>query len=61
MRQKRTRSVTSDKNETDEYATFAAALKKVVSVPRSEIKTKLDAEKRARKRRASSRDSSAED
>jgi hypothetical protein len=42
----------SAKNETGEYATFETALKKVLSVPRSTMKAKLDAEKRARKRHA---------
>ena len=41
----------SAKNETDEYATFETALKKVLSVPHSALKTHLDAEKRARKQR----------
>lgn len=45
-----TRSDQSGKSEQGEYATFENALKKVVSVPRSEIAAKLDAEKRARKR-----------
>jgi hypothetical protein len=51
------RSEPSGKNERGEYATFENALKKVVSVPRSEIQAKLDAEKKHRK--ASSRVSSA--
>jgi len=55
------RSEPSGKNDRGEYATFADALKKVLSVPRSKIKAKLDAEKRARKRRASSRVSTSED
>jgi hypothetical protein len=48
MSQKSTRSA-SAKNE-NEYATFETALKKVLSVPHSELKAHLDAEKRARKR-----------
>ena len=54
----------SAKNETGEYATFELALRKVLSVPRSAMKAKLDAEKRARKRhakRASSRASADKD
>jgi hypothetical protein len=38
----------SAKNESGEYATFENALKNVLSVPRSKIKSKLDAEKRKR-------------
>ena len=41
----------SAKNETDEYATFEIALKKVLSVPHSALKTQLDAEKRVRRQR----------
>ena len=33
------------KNAKDEYATFAAALKKVLSVPHSRLKTHLEVEK----------------
>jgi len=40
----------SAKNETGEYATFESALRKVLSVPHSEIKAKIDAGKQARKR-----------
>jgi hypothetical protein len=43
----------SAKNETGEYATFEEALKKVLSVPRSEMKSKLNAEKRKKARRSS--------
>jgi hypothetical protein len=42
----------------DEYATFTNALKKVLSVPHSELKTTLDAEK---KRKTSSRAFRAKD
>jgi len=42
----------SAKNEQGEYANFATALKKVLSVPHSELKAKLDAEKRVRKQRS---------
>ena len=38
----------SAKNATGEYATLEDALKRILSVPRSEIKSKLDAEKRKR-------------
>jgi hypothetical protein len=47
------------RNQSDEYATFASALKKVLSVPHAELKAKLDDEKRSRqprgKRASSSR------
>lgn len=51
MSQKSMRSVPSGKNEQSEYATFEGALKKVLSVPHSELKAKLDAEKRVRQQR----------
>jgi hypothetical protein len=43
----------SAKNESGEYAVFEGALKKILSVPHSEIKSKLDAEKRKRAKRSS--------
>ncbi len=49
--QKPTRSTASAKNDASEYATFEGALKKVLSVPHSELKAKLDAEKRVRQQR----------
>jgi hypothetical protein len=51
--QKPHRSETSSKNETGEYATFENALKTILSVQHSEIKSKLDAEKRKRIKKAS--------
>jgi hypothetical protein len=39
------------KNAEGEYATFTTALKKVLSVPHSELKAQLDREKRVRKQR----------
>jgi len=45
----------SAKNATGEYATFESALKKVLSVPHSELKSKLDAEKRKRVKSSASR------
>jgi hypothetical protein len=39
----------SAKNEPSEYATFEDALRKVLSVPHSEIKAKIESEKQARK------------
>lgn len=53
---KRHRSEPSGKNARSEYATFENALKKVLSVPRSEMRATLDAEKK--RHRASSRASS---
>jgi hypothetical protein len=47
------RSKPSAKNETGEYAAFETALKKVLSVPYSEMKSKLHAEKRKKKSSAS--------
>jgi len=37
-------------DQPDEYANFQRALKKVLSVPHSEIKARLDAAKKARQR-----------
>jgi len=47
------RSKPSAKNASGEYATFENALKEVLSVPHSEIKAKLSAERRKRSKRAS--------
>ena len=44
----------SGKNESGEYAAFHNALKKILSVPHSEIKSKLDAEKRKRAKSSAS-------
>jgi hypothetical protein len=43
----------SAKNESGEYATFEDALKKVLSVPHSKLKSKLNAEKRKKARKSS--------
>jgi hypothetical protein len=54
------------KSESSEYENFDRTMRKLIAVPHSEIKAKLDAEKQAKKRRrkrvsrasgASSRDS----
>jgi hypothetical protein len=45
----------SAKHDAGEYATFETALKKVLSVPHSELKSKLDAEKRKRTKSSASR------
>lgn len=39
----------SAKNETSEYATFEDALKKVLSVPHSKMRSAIDAEKKQKK------------
>jgi hypothetical protein len=50
----------SAKNESGEYATFEDALKKVLSVPHSKMKSKLAAEKRKKiKKSSASRASNA--
>lgn len=52
--QKLNRSDPSAKNEqSDEYEKFASALKTVLSIPHSKIKSKLNAEKRKRTRKSS--------
>jgi hypothetical protein len=49
--QKPTRPTQTSQNEQGEYATFVGALKKVLSVPHSELKAQLDREKRVRQQR----------
>jgi hypothetical protein len=48
--QKLTRPDFPGRNDKDEYATFEAALKKVMSVPHSTIKAQIDAAKPRRTR-----------
>ena len=43
----------SGQNESGEFANFQAALKTVLSVPHSELKAKLSAEKRKRVKKSS--------
>jgi hypothetical protein len=43
----------SGKNESGDYAAFEGALKKILSVPHSEMKSKIDAEKRKRFKKSS--------
>jgi hypothetical protein len=52
-----------DTGKQDEYSKFTHFMRQLVAVPHSEIKAKLDAEKRAkvRKRKAASRASRAKD
>jgi hypothetical protein len=49
------------KNPTGDFGKFTNFMRRLVAVPHSEIKAKLDAEKRAKKRKASSRASHAKD
>jgi hypothetical protein len=51
----------SAKNVSGEYVVFEGALKKILSVPHSEIKSKLDAEKRKRTKASASHEASAKD
>jgi hypothetical protein len=51
----------SAKNEQGDFGKFTNFMRRLVAVPHSEIKAKLDAEKRARKRKAASRVSHAKD
>jgi hypothetical protein len=61
--QKPIRPKQSAKNVTGDFGQFTTFVRRLVAVPHSEIKAKLDAEKRAkmRKRKVSSRASSAKD
>jgi hypothetical protein len=62
--QKSTRPVNPAKNVTGDFGKFTDFMKRLVAVPHSEIKAKLDAEKQARKqrtKRVSSRASHAKD
>jgi len=55
-------SKTPAKNPTGDFGQFTNFMRRLVAVPHSEIKAKLDAEKRAKKRKkASSRASHAKD
>jgi len=57
---KASRPTLSAKNETVDFAQFTDFMRRVVAVPHSQIKAKLDAEKQAKrkvKRRSVSRDS----
>ena len=45
--------------ETDEYTRFSNLVGKIVSVPHSEIKAKLDAEKKAKERKRKHKQSKA--
>ena len=51
----------SGQNVSGEYENFENALKTVLSVPHSKIKTKLDAEKRKRIKASASRAANAKD
>lgn len=58
-----TRPKPSAKNETGEYAQFTSFMRRLVAIPHSEIKAKLEAEKRAKVRKprkvSASRDSAS--
>jgi len=51
----------SAKNVTGDFGQFTNFMRRLVAVPHSEIKAKLDAEKRTKKRKAASRAFSAKD
>jgi hypothetical protein len=51
----------SAKNVEGDFGKFTNFVRRIVAVPHSEIKSKLDAEKRAKKRKTPSRASSAKD
>jgi len=62
--QKPNRPTSSAKNVTGDFGKFTDFMRRLVAVPHSEIKAKLDAEKQAKQRRqkrSSSRASSAKD
>ena len=49
------RPKTSAKNDQGEFSRFENFMRRLVSVPHSEIKAKLDAEKRAKERKRTSK------
>jgi len=57
--QKATRPTLSAKNESGEFAKFTNFMRRLMAVPHSEIKAKLDAEKRANMRKRKSKQASA--
>jgi hypothetical protein len=57
----RSRSIHPAKNVSGEYATFENALRTVLSVPHSRIKSKIDAEKRKRIKTSASRATNGKD
>jgi hypothetical protein len=52
MPQKPTRLAQSAKNVTGDFGKFTNFMRRLVAVPHSEIKAKLDAEKQAKQRRS---------
>jgi hypothetical protein len=56
-----TRPKPSAKNEQGDFENFTNFMRRLVAVPHSEIKAKLDAEKRAKKRKDASLASHAKD
>jgi hypothetical protein len=59
MPQKPTHPPASARNETGEFGRFKNFMQRLVAVPHSEIKDKLDAEKRAKKRKRTSKTSAS--
>lgn len=53
-----TRLKSSAKNETGDWGKFKSFMQRLVAVPHSEIKAKLDAERRAKQHKRASRASS---
>jgi len=49
----------SAKNEQGDFGTFTGFMKRLMAVPHSEIKAKLDAEKRAKMRKRKAKQASA--
>ncbi len=60
MPQKPSRPVNPAKNVEGDFGKFTNVMRKLVAVPHSEIKAKLDAEKRAKKRKKASSRASRE-
>jgi hypothetical protein len=58
--QKPTRPTPSAKNETGEFGRFKNFMQRLVAVPHSEIKAKLDAEKRAKERKRTPKPSASD-
>jgi hypothetical protein len=58
--QKPTRPTASARNETGEFGRFKNFMTRLMAVPHSEIKAKLDAEKSAKKRKGTSKISASD-
>jgi len=57
--QKPTRSTQTAKNETGDFGKFTDFMRRLVAVPHSEIKAQLDAEKKAKQRKRTSKTSAS--